>query len=245
MLSKEYILECLDKYCTFNEDLSCGTFEDHIVEPLEAAGCFEDWTYDSGATKGVLIFGELDYVIKIPFYAEYDEYEEDYDEETDEYYVTYEGGTRDYCFEGVQVEGFIHDNEWDYCETESYRYIVAERNGMGEHFAKTEYIGSVQEWPIYAQVRACMFCSQDSMSTRSKKNYSKEELQKAESIRDAYHRYDLHEEWIMDFIAYYGEDELKAFFAFCDEWNIEDLHSGNIGYICGVPCLVDYSSFNC
>ena len=244
MLSKEYILECLNKYCTFNEDLSEGTFYDYVVSPLEDANCFEDWTYDSGCTKGVLIFGELDYVIKIPFYSSYYEEETEYNEETDEYEVICEGGTCEYSFGGVEVEGFCHDNDWDYCETESYRYIVAEKNGMAEHFAKTEYIGSVQSWPIYAQVRACMFCSQDSYDSRSKKNYSDEDRSRAQTLKQEHFMPEIDEEWVIDFISFWGEEKLREFFKFCVEWEIEDLHRGNIGYVCGVPCLIDYSSFN-
>ena len=242
MLIKEYVLEKIKEYCTLDETLCRETFEDLVVSPLENAKCFEDWTWDSGVTKGVLIFDELDYVIKIPFYCEWDEGDYDYDEETNETIIIRESGPFDTPFEGVQVKGFIHDNDWDYCETEQYRYIVAERNGLNEHFAKTWFLGTVQDWPIYAQAKANMFLSSASQSTRSKRKYSKQEMDTAKSIKDTLGS-EIDEEWMIDFINYWGKDRLVELLNFCNEWDIDDLHLGNIGYVYGVPCIIDYSSY--
>ena len=245
MLNKEYILEKINEYCTLNEQLSEETFYDMVVEPLDHNNCFEgySWTWATGVTKGVLIFDELDYVVKIPLYCEYYEGYSDWDEETEEYVVIEEGGPTEEPFSGVQVEGYIHDNDWDYCETESYRYLEAEKHDVSEYFAKTWYIGSVKDWPIYAQIRANMYCSLESCSVRSRKNYSNEERESVKSIKEATHFY-VSDEWMIDFINYWGEDALMNLINFCDEWFIDDLHDGNLGYICGAPCLVDYSSFD-
>lgn len=243
MLNKEQILEKINEYCTLDENLCEGTFYDQVVYPLEEVGCFQDWTYDSGVSKGVLIFDELDYVIKIPFYCEW--YEGDgYYNDDDEWVQEVEEGPSEYPFSGIQVEGFVHENPWDYCETEAFRYIAAERNGVEEHFAKTWFLGNVQNWPIYAQVRACMYRSEDSRTARSQRNYSDQERESAKNIKKATHFY-VEDEWLMDFLAYWGQERLLAFIKFCDEWFIDDLHPGNLGYVCGVPCLVDYSSFDC
>jgi hypothetical protein len=64
-LTKEYILECLDKYCTF-EGLTEDNFVNLVVAPLQDAHCFNDWTWDNGVTKGVIIFKDFDFVVKIP-----------------------------------------------------------------------------------------------------------------------------------------------------------------------------------
>ena len=245
MLNEKFILEKIEKYCELNENLSSGTFYEQVVRPLENSEEFNqyDWTYDSGVSKGVLIFDDLDFVIKIPFYAEWFEEEEiDYDEENDEP-IYADGYTSEYAFEGTQVEGFVKENNWDYCETETLVYEVAKRNSMEEHFAQTYLIGFAKGWPIYAQVRACMFRSEESYSTRSKKNYTKEERETARKIRED-ERFYLDEEWLMDFIAYWGEERMLQFINFCNQWFIDDLHGGNLGYVCGVPCLVDYSSYN-
>ena len=159
MLTKEYILEKIEKYCTLNEDLCEGTFYDQVVSPLENANCFNDWVWDSGVSKGVLIFGELDYVIKIPFYCEWFEEEGGYYDADDNWVDGDPGEPAGYAFQGVEVEGYCHQNPWDYCETEELRYLVAVKHGMEEHFAKTWCIGTVNDWPIYAQVKCCMYSS--------------------------------------------------------------------------------------
>ena len=246
MLNEKFILEQIEKYCRLDEELSEGTFYEKVVVPLEASTEFNqyDWTYDYGVSKGVLIFNDLDYVIKIPFYAEWFEgYEVDYDEENDE--PIYEDGyTADCPFQGVEVEGFIKENSWDYCETETLIYEVAKRNSMEDHFAKTYMIGYANHWPIYAQVRACMLRSEESYTTRSKKNYTEEERETANAIRDN-EKFYLDEEWLMDFIAFWGKERMLQFIKFCNDWFIDDLHGGNLGYVNGIPCLVDYSSYNC
>lgn len=245
MLTKEYILEQLEKYCDLDW-LSAGNYEDKIIYPLQRAGVFDkyDWTYDAGISKCVLIFDNLDYVIKIPFYAEWFEGEEiDYDEENDE--PIYEDGyTADYPFEGIEVEGYVKENHWDYCETESLLYKAAEKNGVAEYFAETIHIGYAKDWPIYAQTRACMFCSEDSRTTRSRKNYTDEEKETVKTIRSTTNFY-LDDEWLMDFIAFWGQARLMQLIQFCNEYFIDDLHNGNIGYVCGAPCLIDYSSYDC
>ena len=244
MLTKEYILEKLEKYCTFNEDLCSGTFYDQVVSPLENAQCFNNWTFDSGVSKGVLIFNDLDYVVKIPFYCEYYEGEEGYYDDEDNWVEGEPGEPTGYAFNGVEVEGYCHQNEWDYCETEELRYLVAEKNNMEEHFAKTWCIGTVQDWPIYAQIKCCMYRSEESYSTRSKKTYTAEDKKSVHDIQDTTKIW-TQDDWLIDFLHYWGRDRLIAFMQFCDQWHIDDLHGGNLGYICGVPCLVDYSSYNC
>jgi len=243
MLTKEYILDCLAKYAHFSEDLCSGNFYENIVAPIEKSQCFDeyDWVYDSGISKGVFIFDELDYVIKIPFQSNWYEDGECWDDEQGTY-VPCDGWVGEpFC--GNEVEGFVKNHDWDYCETEELLYKVAERNGIAEYFAQTTYIGDVRGWPIYAQTRACMFRSESSRTARSQKNYSKAQRDSANELMKRNHFY-VDEEWLIDFITYYGEQALLTFIKFCDDWFISDLHSGNLGYVDGVPCLVDYSSFD-
>lgn len=244
MLKKEFILEQLEKYCTLDESLCEGTFYEQIVCPLQDADCFDNdsWTYDSGVSKGVLIFNDLDYVIKIPFYCEYEEECGFYDENDE--WVSEGGGPLGEPFMGVAVEGFCKENEWDYCETEELRYKVAKKHNVENYFAETWHIGTVCGWPVYAQVKCCMYRSEESHSIRSRKNYSEQDRERARSARNATKLF-VDEEWLIDFLQYWGEECFKDLAQFCEEWLIDDLHPGNLGYVCGVPCLVDYSSYDC
>jgi len=246
MLTKEYILSELEKHGQFNEDLSTGTFYDQIIAPLERAESFKgyEWFWDDGCSKGVIVFKELNFVIKIPFYCEYYEGEGGYYDSQDNWVEGYDGEPSGSPFAGVQVEGYCHNNEWDYCETESIRYEVAEKNDMADHFARTWLLGEVRGWPIYAQTKACMFLSAASCEIRSKRNYTQQERDVASKAKkdNCIH---LADEWVMDFISFWGVDRFSAFSCFLDEWEITDLHAGNLGYVNGIPCLVDYSSYEC
>ena len=243
MLNKEYILECLNKYCVFDDELCAGNFEEKIITPLKNAKCFNDWTFDSGLSKGVLIFGELDYVIKIPFSAEWIE-EDEYFYETEDGTTEYEtcGGCPGDLFCGVEVEGYSKRNSWDYCETEELRYLVAKKNGLAEHFAEIVFLGEAGGWPIYCQARACMFNSDASTLSRINRTYTENDRKSVETIQKETGMY-LNNEWLLDFLIFYGNERLFDFLRFCDEQKISDLHDGNIGYINGIPCLVDYSSY--
>ena len=213
MLTEKEILSVLEKYCELDEDLCEGSFYDKVVRPLELSGKFNDWTYDSGVSKGVLIFGELDFVIKIPFYCEWIE-EEGFYNSQDEWVCEYDAGPSGCPFCGVEVEGYCHKNPWDYCETEAYRYFEAQKQGMEGYFAKTWFIGEVNGgWPIYAQTRANMYYSADSYESRSRRQYSDGERDTVKSIQNAT-RFYVDDIWLMDFVAYYGEEELKNFILF-------------------------------
>lgn len=241
-MTKEYILSCIEKYCNLEEaegGLAEGTFYDIIVRPLKHNNCFEGyWNYEVGATKGVLIFDKCDFVIKIPLWGEWYEEEGYYDEDGD-YIVTAEEGIAGCSFNGNQVEGFIKEREWDYCETESLRFLKAKEYGLEECFAETIYAKKIKNYPIYIQPKACMF---DEYVSSTKKERTEKEYEEVRSVQSAV-RFYLPEEWAMDFIHYFGEQMYACLADFCEDYFVTDLHRGNLGYICGVPCLVDYASY--
>jgi hypothetical protein len=115
---------------------------------------------------------------------------------------------------------------------------------MEEHFAKTSFIGEAKGWPIYSQVKASMFYSDEAYSSRSKKTYSEKDRESVKAIQSTTKFY-INDEWLMDFIIFWGEERTLEFIKFCDEQFIDDLHNNNIGYVRGIPCLIDYSSFDC
>ena len=62
------ILETIDKVCDLKGDLTNENFYSKVVNPLKKENCYLD--SNSGATKGILFFKDLDVVIKIPFVGE-------------------------------------------------------------------------------------------------------------------------------------------------------------------------------
>ena len=111
--------------CTFDESVVIP-FKDSYKKPFKAA---------NGATKGVLIFPNFGFVIKIPFvYCDGDEL----------------CGAQD----GV--------NAWDYCSQEVCRYEMAEEEGFGDIFLETDLLGEVNNHPIYIQPYADILGGMDS-----------------------------------------------------------------------------------
>jgi hypothetical protein len=254
---KDYkeILEELDKYCCFNGCLSKEYFYDEIIIPLRNSTKLVDWTYDSGATKLVLLFSGKNTVIKIPFNGS-----------DDEYYCGGDLGVscprglslekHTYCsdcsecgcddcprkgrYEYTTFSGAFADNGWDYCESEVEYYKRAEEIEIQGFFAKTWCIGSVNGHPIYAQVRAEMF--EGSTSTRE---YPSLKAKVVEEYCDSHNIYCFNDWWLSDFVDFFGENALLKLDAFLEKYGIEDLHDGNLGYVEGVPVLVDYAGYNC
>ena len=112
----------------------------------------------------------------------------------------------DYEFYGFEGARFTSDG-WNYCETEATVYEMAKEAGIETCFAKTEYVGDIDGYPVYSQERAEIFYfrkneSEYSEETRSKTRDKCRELNVESSINIC---------WMTDFLAYYGEEMLKTF----------------------------------
>lgn len=258
ILTEKYILECLEKYCDLDEDLCDKSFYSKVVAPLEKEQPFKsNWEYAHGVSKGVLIFDDLDYVIKIPFYGEYCPSEDYYEKQKEYRKVDTDGFSyiEDSFWEDIdgdmqyyQVDSFggaviykcsADFSGWDYCRVEEVQYQLAETAGIERFFAKTVCIGCINNWPIYKQERAVIFDDSD-FSVKEKK--TDEDYNKVQSLERQLDYY-ISDEWVIDFIEYWGEESYCKLIAFLTNWQISDLHSQNIGYVNGAPCLIDYSSF--
>ena len=47
-----------------------------------------------------------------------------------------------------------------------------------------------------------------------------------------------------DAINWYGENEIEKLLKFINDEKINDLHSGNLGYLNDRPVIVDYAGYN-
>ena len=113
-------------YCYF-KDANEDEFEDSIFEPfIRHYNGESDVEWATGCTKGVLIFKDYGFVIKIPYRYNVNE--------GDEFYGASES-----------------DCGWDYCEQEARRYLAAEKNGLSKIFLKTDFWCEIDEYPIYIQ----------------------------------------------------------------------------------------------
>ena len=221
-MSNEEILQLFNA-CTFDGVLTENDFEDKVLSNLP-----DDlkYHYEYGATKLVIILPDCDFVIKIPFSGSYQEIYQDRTDDYEEEYVEFENADFETC-------------EWDYCKTEVNRYNLAKNVGIEKYFAKTECIGMVNHYPIYIQQKAEIFADVKDLNS-----YSEE---KKSSTREKCDKEDLwcfNECWLSDLLDYCGDKIFSFFMSFIKDNDFDDLHSSNIGYINGVPVLVDYSGFN-
>lgn len=213
------------------EALSYGTFDENdeadfysiVVQPFSEK-YKKPFDYATGATKGVLIFEQLGFVIKIPFCR---------NSEDCEYNSTY--GEYECCY----FTGADTDNGWDYCEAEANKYERAEVEGLAQCFAKTKKIGDIDGYPIYMQELADIYKSIDYQSS-----HTEEDSRQVSSICNSNNFYMFNIEWLSDAFHYYGEKMFHKLLEFIRTVGINDLHDGNIGYIGNRPVLVDYSSFD-
>ena len=186
--------------------------------------------HEYGASKLALIpiDDNEDYVIKIPYTGSRDRESGYYDSEN--YY--HHGYNFYYEYTCAECE----DRVWDYCGGEAQRYLIAEEEGLGMCFAKTEFLGFANGYPIYIQERCKTF------SQNNSKKHSKEEKITTSKLCGNY--YNINSDWLTDFRLYYGNDILIHFVHFIKTmgWD-DDLRNDNIGYIGNRPVLIDYSGF--
>jgi len=138
-----------------------------------------------------------------------------------------------------------HDEEqyiepWNYCALETILYEHALEAGLGAYFAEEGFLGMIDETPIYYQQRCIpldeMGIDYNSDDYKKKKKISDKVCQELDIIA-------FNDIWVADFIACYGQEELKRLYDFLDEYRIGDLRAANIGYLNGAPILFDYSGY--
>ena len=197
----------LDDY-TFDESI-VAPFKDNYKKPFRAA---------NGATKGILIFPDFGFVIKIPF-------------------IFCDGDEMCGAQDGV--------NAWDYCSQEVCRYEMAEEEGFGDIFLETDLLGEVNNHPIYIQPYVEVLSKIDG-SEYDSKHRSGTDMDRTfvKEIDDAENYDTLNSMWEADLLVRYGIEKFKSFKKYIkDNW-INDLRDENIGYIGKNPVLIDYAGFN-
>ena len=217
-MSYEEVLN-LFKNCIF-EDLCEDAYDNQILANLPEN---LDYTYESGATKVVLIIENLDYVIKIPFHGRI---EYAYSEDEEDVFEEFSGATAG------------DSNCWDYCKEEVFYYQKAKEKNVEKFFLETSILGySNDDYPIYIQPKARIFNYYKSKSLSAEEQIITNRLRsKCEtwfSVR-----------WIRDAINWYGEAEVEKLLKFISNQEINDLHSGNLGYLNDRPVIVDYAGYN-
>lgn len=152
--------------------------------------------------------------------------------------VPFDGGFLDR--EDEDGEDFYFFEIADYCDREAVIYYEAVEAGVEEFFAKTELAGYADcGRPLYKSERVFEYMSVETIDIRRK-----EPSQKAKNSANNSYYCALPFDWLARAYDYYGEEKVKKLIAFLDEFDIRDLHDGNIGFRKnGAPVLLDYSDY--
>ena len=131
-----------------------------------------------------------------------------------------------------------------YCDLESRNYKMAVEAGLGRWFAGTWEVGEVAGRMVYLQqyARTDEDATSDSFYDYICENYydgqNDEETQ--DSIACSVDEMD-NEDRIYAMIGY--DHDASKVVDFCDQWDINDLHAGNWGYINDEAVMIDYSGY--
>lgn len=199
------------------------------------------WTYDAGLSKMVIIISGEDEVIKVPFHKVF---LEDYYLEDARYADTSEEPLDEnnyiYDLECADNEKLAEDlgltfSGHDYCEVECAVYEAATNENLQHFFAREHLFAQAGSTNIYLQTRVEPY------------------VDNARSDQDALSTYNrclslgarcFNAPWVADFFGLYGEKEFLRLDAFLKKYNLYDFHGGNLGYLNGLPILMDYSDYN-
>ena len=215
---------------------------DNAIDPvwdcLCKVGLNKECDIANGVSKIVIIPRNSAYVIKTPLFGSWN-YPEEYNEENDEYYTDYENAYFD-----EYTGAYYEDAEIDcsnYCELEEYLYNFTVEHGVSDMFAKTEFF----DWakgnrPVYISEKCKNFYWDDRKPSNASKTLVKS---KRDSHTPGWSR--MEPTITALFVDDYGVEKAEKLFQFLSDFNITDLHSGNvmISEKTGKIVITDYSGF--
>lgn len=222
MLNIETLLENLTLTSRFCES-DFRSFCDYYLDS-------HDFFYDSGATKGVIIPKDQNYVIKIPFHGSFEEEYDENDEWTEIFYP--------FC----GANSYLSCQDWDYCLKEVEIYEKAIEAGVEEAFAQTLFYDEIKNYPIYTQEKITNTYNEKYHWNRKPEEDQEKTLKTAELAKTIGIK-NFNFTWLSDVMDYFGENFVIKLLKFIQQEEIHDLHGDNLGYIYDRPVILDYAGY--
>lgn len=215
----DFLKDRIDKLTEEEEEQLCWRYNDDYYEDE-----MEDWhseivdklggRYANGCSKIVLFFDEYPEVVVK---------------------IPFEGVRYVDCDKDFEVvnERYFHQN---YCSSELDIWYEACNEGIENIFAEEAYIGCYHGVSLYAAER----CS--GYFWRNIEEPSEDSKKKAEQILPG--GYCEMKEYLPIIIEQYGEEFAEKVLDFIEEFEIDDLHDGNVGLKDGMFKFIDYASYD-
>ena len=133
--------------------------------------------------------------------------------------------------------------DYDYCDAEAEVNKNAKIEGYDQYLADMVFLLKFGDIDIYVQERTFKF--EDGYTPYyENSDRSDEHYNLLESISSDYCSSEcIPLDWAADFSAYYSDAEFADLCQFLDNYNVNDLHEANIGYIGNRPVIFDYSGW--
>lgn len=227
------ICECIDlpaELGAYSEDEE-PDFLDFLYDEIPVE--FGHFRIEHGATKGVLVFDDLPFVIKFPFNGML-YYNGDYDPEQDD-------EDNEYYFESFYgADGSERDN---YCQSEFERTLDIMDAGFMQFVPQIDI--------IYKDKYGRKFYIQEKVKPFNELGLyefspSENSMKCASNMQRGYCKCDV--SWRANVVEKYGEETWVAFVDWVDNTDMHlwsDMHYGNFGYrLDGTPVIFDISGYN-
>ena len=214
---------------------------DSSMELSNAYNAAPDLYLECGASRGTLIDAAFDEVVKYPL-SSY-EYEDACETEVAIYNAAIECHLNKYFARPMYLGTYTKTIRTypaykidlacdDWCVSEKrFRDEVRNKLGLGEE----DKCDITIEVPLYAYPKATSI------------GFTSLELEDdEEAIATSYNSplSERDEAIAASFVHEYGETAFMELSSFLNEWNVNDIHLGNIGWICGKIVLIDYAGYH-
>lgn len=140
-----------------------------------------------------------------------------------------------------------NETDEDYCELELENYNHAKEYRVERCLLPIEYIGTTASGiPIYIQ--PMYTTSQDQLDYNIVKKWERkcESLRRSPIIRKVKNGclYSPPSLWVTRAVQIYGKAFMKSFQVWSRKYGVNDLHSGNVGYLGKQPIIIDYAGYH-
>lgn len=137
----------------------------------------------------------------------------------------------------------FNNHEGDYCNREFNIYCEAKMRGIEHLFAECARMDDYYDLPVYIMAY-CDVNADETCYTVEDYFLGNLDEEEADHLRDTGAVNGYSSETVEEFLSnIWDNDDYSAFEQFCEEFNVNDIHAGNIGHLNNKWVVIDYSGY--